>query len=153
MKITTGKHLLIFLCILIMGSTVGCKKAQETPRLSAPATPAPAAAWPATRKTDRGNFTVTIEPSGGGITLHKHFSLAVVLVPGTGTEMPTAVSVNADMPSHGHGMNTTPETIHEQGPRYRTDGMLFHMAGEWSIMVEITAGAQIERAFFPVTVE
>jgi hypothetical protein len=57
------------------------------------------------------------------------------------------------MPSHGHGMNTKPETIHVDGQRYRANGMLFHMAGEWSIVVEISAGANTERAVFPVSIE
>jgi hypothetical protein len=151
MNITTGTHLLAFLCILITVGTTGCKKAQET--AIPPATPAAAPIWPATRKTDRGNFTVTIQPAGSGITLNKHFSLNAILTPETGASAPTSVSVNADMPSHGHGMNTAPETIHEEGQRYRADGMLFHMAGDWSIMVEITAGGKIERAFFPINVE
>ncbi len=151
MKITTGTHLLAFLCILITVGATGCKKAQET--AVPPATPAAASTWPATRKTERGNFTVTVQPAGGAITLNKHFSLSVILTPDAGASVPTSVSVNADMPGHGHGMNTAPETIHEEGQRYRADGMLFHMAGDWSIMVEITAGAKIERAFFPITVE
>ncbi|MGB8168608.1 MAG: FixH family protein, partial [Chthoniobacteraceae bacterium] len=109
--------------------------------------------WPATRKTDGGNFTVTIQPSGGGITRNRHFSLGVLVEPGAGAAAPASVSVDADMPSHGHGMNTKPETVHEESQRYRADGMLFHMAGEWSIMVEISAGAAQERAFFPVSIE
>ena len=142
-----------FLCILIAASGAGCKKASESAQLPPPSAPTAAAIWPAQRKTDGGNFTVTIQPEGGGITTNKHFSLNVVLEAGAGAAAPNSVAVDADMPSHGHGMNTKPETIHEGGARYRADGMLFHMAGEWSIMVEISAGTTKERAFFPVSIE
>ncbi len=153
MKLTSGNHLLPFLCILITAGSAGCKKAQQAAQPPASAMPAAAVIWPAKCKTERGSFTVTIQPTGGGITLNKHFSLNITLTPDEGASVPTSVSATADMPSHGHGMNTAPETIHEGGQRYRANGMLFHMAGDWSIMVEITAGAKIERAFFPITIE
>jgi YtkA-like len=142
-----------FLCILIAAAGAGCEKASEPGRIPPPEAPAAAAAWPAKGKTDRGNFTVTIQPEGGGITRNKHFALEVLVEPAAGAGAPTGVVVDADMPSHGHGMNTKAETTHEEGPRYRARGMLFHMAGEWSIVVEVTAGAAQERAFFPVTIE
>ena len=141
------------LCILIAAAAPGCKKAAEPVQPSPPGTPAAAAVWPSKRKTDRGNFTVTIQPEGGGITRNRHFSLDVLLEPGAGAGSPDAVLVDADMPSHGHGMNTKPETAHEGGNRYRASGMLFHMTGDWSIMIEISAGAAKERAFFPVSIE
>jgi hypothetical protein len=138
---------------LLMTSVSGCQKAPEAARFSPPATPAATATWPAKRQTDRGNFTVTIRPEGGAITRNQHCSLEVLVEPGTGAGSPASVSVEADMPSHGHGMNTKPETTPEGGHRYRARGMLFHMAGEWSIMVEVSAGAASERAFFPVSIE
>lgn len=94
-----------------------------------------------------------LRPEGGGIVRNGHFSLEVVLEPGPGAGVPDSVVVDADMPSHGHGMHTKPETVAEGGHRYRVKGMLFHMAGEWSISVTITAGRTVERAWFPVLVE
>lgn len=146
-------HLPISLCLLIAATSAGCKKAPETSQLPPSGAPAATATWPAKGKTDRGNFTVTIQPEGGGITRNQHFSLGVIVEPNAGAATPASVSVDADMPSHGHGMNTKAETIHESGQRYRANGMLFHMAGEWSIMVEISAGGMQERAFFPVSIE
>jgi len=139
------------LALLIAALCAGCKKAAApTP---APTSPAPTAPWPATRKTDRGNFTVTIQPRGGGIATNKHFSLDVRVVPSAEAGAPASVAVDADMPSHGHGMNTKPETFHEGGERYRADGMLFHMEGDWSISVEIATRSAKERALFPVSIE
>lgn len=150
MQTSTRLFLLASLSALLV---VGCRKTPPLAQTPAPSTPAAAPSWPATQKTDRGNFTVTIQPRGGRITRSEHFSLEVQVTPGPGVGAPTRVLVDADMPSHQHGMNTTPETIHEGGPRYRADGMLFHMAGAWSISVAISTGAAEERAFFPVSIE
>jgi hypothetical protein len=133
----------------------GCGKGRDPAQLPGPGAPAAAvpAAWPATRQTDRGNFGVTIRPEGGSITRNRHFSLEVVLKPGSGAGAPDGVLVDADMPAHRHGMNTKPEIVHEGGQSYRVNGMLFHMAGEWSITVVISVGKTEERAAFPVLVE
>ncbi len=153
LKNIARSHLPALLCIAIAAAAPGCRKAPDPTQAPPPATPAAAAIWPAKRKTDRGNFTVTIQPEGGNIAVNKHFSIGVTVEPGAEAAAPASVSVDADMPSHGHGMNTKPETIHEGGQRYRANGMLFHMEGEWSIVVEISAGATKERAAFPVLIE
>jgi hypothetical protein len=153
--LTYAVPLITRLCLLaVLGLlSAACRKTPPT-AASTPAasTPAPAI-WPATRKTQNGNFTVTIRPKGGGIVRSEHFSLEVLVEPAPGVGAPVSVVVDADMPSHQHGMNTTPQTVHEDGKRYRTDGMLFHMAGEWSISVAVSAGKGEERAHFPVTLE
>lgn len=145
--------LLASLVILIVAVGAGCGKGHGPTQLPEPRARAAAAAWPATRLTDRGNFIVTIQPEGGSLARGRHFSLEVALEPGTRAGTPVSVVVDADMPSHRHGMNTKPETIREGDHRYRANGMLFHMAGEWSISVEISVGTTQERAFFPVVIE
>jgi hypothetical protein len=152
-RTSTRAHLHAFLCILIAAGAAGCKKSSETHQPPPAGPRAAAASWPAKRKTDGGSYTVTIQPDGGSITENKHFSLIVLLEPAAQAGTPVSVSVDADMPSHGHGMNTKPETIDEGGGRYRANGMLFHMAGEWSIAVEVSTGATKETAFFPVSIE
>ncbi|MEQ1861633.1 MAG: FixH family protein [Chthoniobacteraceae bacterium] len=141
-----------FVGIAILLADAGCGKAPAPARIAEPAPPV-AAIWPATRKTDRGNFGVTIRPHGGRIVRNEHFSIEVVLEPGAGAGAPVSVVVDADMPAHQHGMNTKAETVHEGGNRYRANGMLFHMAGEWMITVDVAAGSTKERASFPVAIE
>lgn len=96
---------------------------------------------------------VTIRPESGSIVRNEHFSVEVLLEPGAGAGKPVSVLVDADMPAHRHGMNTKPEIVHEGGNRYRAKGMLFHMAGEWLITVEVSAGTTQERVSFPVLIE
>ncbi|MFT5465812.1 MAG: cytochrome c peroxidase [Verrucomicrobiales bacterium] len=106
--------------------------------------------WPSTGASDGGSFQVSLEPSVNPIARSLHFSLDLRVEPASeGLE----VSVNADMPAHRHGMNTQPEVTEVESGRYRVDGMLFHMAGDWVIEVEITEGTRTERVSFPVYVE
>lgn len=145
--------LLVSLGLALVAAGAGCDKTTGPTHLPDPGAPAARANWPATRLTDRGNFKVTINPEGGSIVRGRHFALDVHLLPGRVTGSPVSVVVDADMPSHGHGMNTKPETLAEGGHRYRVHGMLFHMAGEWSISVDITAGTTRDRVLFPVRIE
>jgi hypothetical protein len=49
------------------------------------------------------------------------------------------------MPAHKHGMNYRP-TIKPLGDgRFRIDGMMFHMAGQWQLAFEVQAGKEITR--------
>ncbi len=64
------------------------------------------------------------------------------------------VSVDADMPQHGHGMNTAPEVTAGPGGGYLVEGMKFHMPGTpaapWRMTVKVKAGGHSDRAEFHV---
>ncbi len=61
-------------------------------------------------------------------------------------ETPRAVTVDAQMPEHGHGMNVAPLVTVERGGAVSADGMLFHMTGRWEVDVDIDDGNTVERA-------
>lgn len=109
--------------------------------------------WPSTRSTDQGNFDVSIQPEGGEIERNKHFSLDVTVTAKNGENGDIQVVVDADMPAHQHGMNTKPEIFASGATKYRVEGMVFHMSGDWVITVDVTRGGKTERASFPVSVE
>ncbi len=129
------------LCTLLL---VGCEPAADPN--------APVESWPATRQTESGSFAVTLSPAGGEILDNKHFSLDLSIEAKKGGGTITAV-VDADMPAHRHGMNTKPVIADQGNGKYKVDGMLFHMAGDWVIFVDVTRGEVTERASFPVLVE
>jgi hypothetical protein len=56
--------------------------------------------------------------------------------------------VDADMPAHGHGINTTPEFELLENGRYRIDGMKLHMPGAWEIYFDLKAE---DGSFFRMT--
>ena len=94
-----------------------------------------------------------MNPTGGEIVENKHFSPDLHVKSTVTTAGVLEVKVDADMPAHGHGMNTQPEVVAGKEGAYRVDGMLFHMAGEWVITVEVGSQGKMERASFPVQIE
>jgi len=59
------------------------------------------------------------------------------------------VTVDGDMPAHGHGMPTQPEvTADLGGGDYRVEGMEFQMGGYWVIDVTITANDETDTIHF-----
>jgi hypothetical protein len=60
-----------------------------------------------------------------------------------------AVTIDGDMPAHGHGMPTQPQvTADLGGGDYRVEGMSFQMGGFWVIDVTISAAGQTDRIRF-----
>jgi len=59
------------------------------------------------------------------------------------------VTVDGDMPAHGHGMPTQPEvTADLGGGDYRVEGMEFQMGGYWVIDVTVTANDETDTIHF-----
>lgn len=54
------------------------------------------------------------------------------------------LSVDATMPEHRHGMNYTPR-LAQSPDGLVADGLLFHMAGRWQLVVEAREGDAVER--------
>jgi hypothetical protein len=109
--------------------------------------------WPATQMTDGGAFSVTVAPIQGTILRNEHFSLDLLVEPQQADPGPLQVKVDADMPAHRHGMHTQPEVTAYGKNKYRVDGMLFHMSGDWVITVEVGANGTTEQANIPVLID
>ena len=77
-----------------------------------------------------------------------HFSLDFVVCP-----PPEAVRVDASMPAHRHGMNYQPSIVSLGEGRYRADGLMFHMPGDWQLLFEIRSGGTMERVTRDLHVE
>lgn len=60
--------------------------------------------------------------------------------------------VDAAMPQHGHGMNTTPRTQSSDGG-FQVSGMLFHMPGDWQIYFDVTRDGTTDRATVDISLE
>lgn len=97
--------------------------------------------------TDGGTWTVHWSPSPDPIPLNEVFSIDATVLDGSGAPVVDASLVaNAGMGSHGHGMNTVPETTAGGDGTFLVEGMLFHMTGAWQITFDITHGDTLERA-------
>jgi cytochrome c peroxidase len=84
------------------------------------------------------------------IEVSRHFALEFQVCPKAGQPAPDAVKVDAHMPAHRHGMNYAP-SLKALGPgRWRAEGLLFHMPGQWELIFEIRAAGATDRAAHPL---
>jgi hypothetical protein len=80
------------------------------------------------------------------IAVSTHFALDIAVCPRAGAALPTALDVDATMPAHRHGMNYRPGVTGTGPGRWRAEGLLFHMPGEWEFRFDLAGPAGRERA-------
>ena len=100
--------------------------------------------------TSEGNFRVSYSPQPDPIPLNEHFGALITIEPLTGVNPPQQVIVDANMPAHGHGINTIPTLKVIDAERFSVEGLLFHMKGDWELTVDVVDGPIKERASFPI---
>jgi hypothetical protein len=104
--------------------------------------------------SDGGAFTVELDTSPQPIRLNEYFELLIVVQPASpDSQRPVSVDVTAEMPAHRHGMNTRPQREQLSDGRFVFRGLLFHMAGEWQLTIEIAQGRVRERATARLVIE
>ncbi len=84
----------------------------------------------------------------------RHFTLDVALCPRGQAQAPAALSVDAHMPEHRHGMNYQ-ASVSRRGPGlYRAEGLMFHMSGRWELVFELrNASGAVQRLAQTLTIE
>jgi len=106
--------------------------------------------YSATRLSDKGLFRVSYTPSTGTVPINQmhQWTLHVETADGQPVDSAT-ISVDGDMPQHGHGMPTRPSVTKNLGNGdYLVEGMKFQMGGWWLVDFTITADAQSDAAHF-----
>lgn len=93
-----------------------------------------------------GEYTVSWRSEPSPLPLDESFDLVVQVLRKDQHPADLSLAVDAVMPLHQHGMNVAPDIHALGGGRFRVEGMLFHMAGDWVIHFDITEGALTERA-------
>ena len=79
------------------------------------------------------------------LAVGRHFALLFTVCRGGAPAAPEAVSVDARMPAHGHGMNYRPSIAALGGGSYRADGLMLHMPGRWELVFEVREDGRAER--------
>jgi hypothetical protein len=79
-------------------------------------------------------------PKSGRIPMAKHFALEVQLCDKDAASDAQLQKADATMPAHKHGMNYRPVIRPLGAGRFRIEGMMFHMAGQWELAFEVKAG-------------
>jgi hypothetical protein len=116
----------------------------------------PLAKAPRTQATGSGHYCVSLESEPAEVPVNELFELRLAVYPDasrTALAADVDVAVHADMPEHGHGMNTRPEVRRMPDGSFHVAGMLFHMLGFWEIYVDVRCGGITDRAVFAVEIE
>ena len=99
--------------------------------------PAPAAC---DVESAEGLYRVVAIPDPSPIPFAELFALDVT------ADGATALTFDATMPAHGHGMQTQP-TVESQGDgAFRVEGLKFHMPGSWTLTFELDGPAGADTA-------
>ncbi|MES2562249.1 MAG: hypothetical protein V4637_05915 [Pseudomonadota bacterium] len=85
-------------------------------------------------------FRATPTPEVG-----RHFALNFSVCGLNGAKSPESVTVDARMPSHGHGMNYRPTLTALGAGRYRAEGLMLHMSGVWELAFIVRDAGMSER--------
>ncbi|MBL8879854.1 MAG: FixH family protein, partial [Phycisphaerales bacterium] len=100
-------------------------------------------------KSDDGRYELSYSTSPDPLPLNEMFSIEVALLD-TSTGAPPAapdlaLTVDARMPEHQHGMNVTPKVENLGDGRFKVSRMLFHMPGYWELYFDIVVAGVAAR--------
>ncbi|MDW6020383.1 FixH family protein [Mesorhizobium sp. BAC0120] len=118
----------------------------------APSAPPPVLDLSRSKPSEKGLYTVSIEPEGGQVRQGELQSWLVTLTSKAGTPVENArMTVDGGMPEHHHGLPTSPAMTATLGPgKYRVEGVKFHMGGWWQLRFAISAAAGDDEAVFNI---
>ncbi|HWG85273.1 MAG TPA: FixH family protein [Deinococcales bacterium] len=103
-----------------------------------------------TRPTAAGHFTVSYVPSQDPVPVNRlHQWTLSVTTPDGKPVQGASISVDGDMPQHGHGLPTRPAVTEDLGNgRYLVDGVKFQMGGWWVMDFEVRASGKADSVRF-----
>ena len=150
------KALAILCALLICGACGGEAKnsqTESTPQETVAKAPLEPGPWTWVQG-NLGGFWCAYRPLPGPIESGPSFPIEVRIADSEGGEaLPLEVdqvAVDARMPEHGHGMLQRVEMVKSEGGNLLVRGMRLHMGGYWELYVDLTRGAQTERAQFVI---
>ena len=111
--------------------------------------------YSATQQSEQGLFNVSYTASTGTIPINQmhQWTLHVERADGTPVEDAT-ITVDGDMPQHGHGLPTKPRITQYLGNGdYLVDGLKFQMGGWWLMDFTITSGSETDEVHFNMMLE
>ena len=99
--------------------------------------------------TDQESYFVVVETTPSVIPFNEYFSAEIQVFAAENKTTPledVAVSIDATMPSHDHGMNEKAEVSGPENGIFQAEGLKWHMEGEWELVVYVDT----EKAVFSV---
>jgi hypothetical protein len=131
-----------------------CQASEEAPRPSTPKLP------PSARRltSNSAMYLVAFVPEPDPIVVNQPVKLRVWVVDGGGkgpllNTNQIALSVDAVMPEHQHGMTTEAAVHADDKGTFEVSGVLLHMPGRWQLYFDVTRAGITERAQCDLTLE
>ena len=95
-----------------------------------------------------GHFHLRVLPEDGKVPLNSHHSWIIEVESDVGDPVELrGLAVSGGMPGHGHGLPSQPRvTEYLGGGRYRVDGLMFNMHGEWQLNLSLSDGLAQDHA-------
>ena len=104
------------------------------------------------QRIESAHYVIAWRADPQKIPVGKHFAVDLIACPKAGAPAASSVGVDASMPAHGHGMNYKPSIKAASAERWRADGLMFHMPGQWEMVFDVRGGDLSERAKQAVSV-
>jgi hypothetical protein len=103
-----------------------------------------------TRRSNEGVYQVSYAPRRGPIAINQIHAWTIHVATPDGQPVTDAViTVDGDMPQHGHGLPTRPQVTKRLGNGdYLVEGMKFQMGGWWVVDFTIDAGGKRDTVRF-----
>lgn len=114
----------------------------------------PDGAWHALTSND-GAHRLRYRTTPAHLELGLDFDVEVELLPAHADQpVPDlALTIDGDMPEHGHGLLRDPRTERLGPGRFRARGLRLFMPGHWELYFDVTAGTVTERAQVEVWID
>ena len=106
--------------------------------------------YSSTQASDNGLYRASYSTSTATVPINQmhEWTLHVESADGTPVENAT-ITVDGDMPQHGHGLPTSPRVTEYLGNGdYRVEGLKFQMGGWWLMDFTITSNGQTDAVHF-----
>lgn len=91
---------------------------------------------PAGTRIESASLALSFRTQPPRIAPGEHFALEYAVCPKPGAALPAMVGADAWMPEHRHGMNYRASVVALGGGRFRAEGLLLHMPGQWEIVFQ-----------------
>ena len=96
-------------------------------------------------RTESDRYVLAYRAHPVRIEVGRHFALDVAVCARNQAAKPDTLRVDAHMPAHRHGMNYVPTVTMVRSGRWRAEGLLFHMPGEWEFRFDVRAAGETDR--------
>ena len=153
---SAGRRGALTLCLALLAAALpGAGAAQPAHAgQGQPAARVPTVLFPNSIVREDRAFAMTLATSPSPIRLNEPFELTILIRPLTADARGAlSATVDARMPAHSHGMNTRPQREPLGDDQFRFRGLLFHMAGEWELVIDVAQGRARDRGVVRLVIE